>query len=200
MEHYGSGNMKSGDGLKLAVAYLQCAVKLNNQRLLVTKDPLSLLADKSLQGPCIEELAILMTTAANKSNNTTTTTAGNSNKHAQFTSDGLISGRDALALFSSLIRESDTIWVDGYEYDLQYDLHTALKRLSSTYASQCCLQQLPSKSVPPVVASNSIFVLWNPTVGKNTVLNKNSMKVLNHADGPESANKEESNANTTTGV
>ena len=192
MEHYGSGSLKTADGLKLAVSYLQAAIKLNNQRLLVTRDPLGLLSDKSLQGPCIEELAVIMSAAANKSNNNTTT----GGKNAQFGNDGLVSGRDALALFSSLIRESDPLWLDGFEYDLQMDLHAALKKLSSGYASQCCLQQLPSKSVPPVVASNSLFVLWNPTVSSsNSSNNKTHLQTANTnvtssvTDGTENKNQ-----------
>lgn len=143
---YGGSAVKLQDSesrLKLATSYLQAAVKLSQQRVMVTSDVLGFCSDKALSAPCVDDVDAIMSRIG----------VGRKGHDA-------CTGRDALFFLSSTLRAADCMWSDGFESDLLWDLQTAMRKCYPAYASQCCLSALPTAAAP-VVPNNSIFSVWN---------------------------------------
>jgi len=168
LECYGNNKLHLSDSeesrLQLAVTYLQIAIKLDIQKDFITSNILTLCNDKTLAGPCQGELASIMNGLVNRATNKPAALA--STKGTAVSDSNTATGRDALFLLSSLIREADVLWQDGFEYEMRYDLLQALKKNYNTFTTQCLISPstLPSnKGSPPTVIANGIYSLWIPS-------------------------------------
>ena len=173
LELYGSDvvevEVDYSKSLMMAVMYLQTAIKLTNQRARVTTEILVLCADKSLSSPCIDDVQQILTPLFSLTETAVATvpviggssTGSSGSKNTPIVAATGPTGRDALFILSAIMREVDRTWLDGVYSDLQWDLHHALKKTSTTYATQCCLQHLPaSMSTPPSVTLGAVYSLW----------------------------------------
>lgn len=74
----------------------------------------------------------------------------------------VLTGRDALFLLSSILRETDNTWLDSPENSIAYDLHFLIRKTFSAYESQCCTKSIPVDADALVVPTGSISSLWEP--------------------------------------
>ena len=119
---------------------------------------------------------------------------GNKGGSSGGTVTGLLTGRDAMLLLASTLREGedvDPLWMDGYERDMSYDLHNALKSLSPAYTQQCVITEPPSLlpstpegTFPPLtVAMGSLSSLWiAAAIPKSTEKSMKSSPVKNDSN------------------
>ena len=204
------GSMTPTQRLHTAVRFLLHAIKLGNQRHALMKNSLGLGEDPTLTANNIPaELSALLVACTSSSATSDTVKSKLSDHHAINTKEsakktpaaegknkavagavaGLLTGRDAMLLLASTLREAeevDPLWMDGYERDMCYDLHNGLKTLSPAYTQQCVIADPPSilpstpeGTFPPLsVAMGSLSSLWiAAAIPKSTEKNMKSSPV-----------------------
>ena len=189
VESYGDNSIDfeedSFTRLTIAVKYLVTAIKINNQSRLLSSNSVTLSNDDSFgTTPPQDLLQIILTTFSSSStidfndaskvtsHNTSrpTTGKGGAPKAAAKgmpagnagVASASISGRDAILLFSSLQREVDHFWSDGFEQNISSDIHFYLKSAYPVYKSKCTLEKLPDVTEQITVPISAVSTLWNP--------------------------------------
>jgi len=166
---------KSGEEkLKTALVFMTAALKLTKQRNTILLNPVQLSNDKSFATVQLPEALSKIMSASFTSSMSIPLPAATAapvpvdpkakGKPAAAASTGapVPTGRDALFLFSSVLREANPILPDGFELDLVADLHAAMKSSFPAYDSQCALPGPLDESSPAAVEYNSVSSLLVP--------------------------------------
>lgn len=176
--------------LKCAVVYLLAAIKVSNQQALVMKNCIALAADAAFDANPSEELKRLV---VNLSSSSATPDPDEGRRLAAAEAEAAViaakappakgakgkaaapaagagaagglapSGRDALYLLCSLLRECDPLWLDSPEHGLCADVHSLLRTAYPPYNTKCCLHECPNPTGPIDVPAATVSTLWIPT-------------------------------------
>ena len=168
--------------LKMAVMHLITGIKIGRQFSLVKQDLIGLSADKTFASPVVGALGGILASVSSSSatpENTPEAAAvaaaaaagaggGKGKAAASATPAGALAGptgRDALFLLMTTLREFDPLWTDGFEADLAADLHSLLKKDYPVYGEKAALRGVPDPvaDITGSVAGGSVSVLWLPT-------------------------------------
>jgi hypothetical protein len=193
VEVYGDHDVDLGEELgpqrlKMAVVYLLAAIKVSNQKTVLTKNSIGLAADASFDSNPSEELKSLV---ANLSSSSATPDVDEMRRLAAAEAEAAAiaakappakgkakappagaavggsslapSGRDALYLLCALLRERDPLWLNSPEQQLCADLHSLLRTSYPLYKTKCCLAECPNPNGPLDVANATVSTLWIPT-------------------------------------
>lgn len=172
--------MDQGMRLKMAVQFLLMAIKLSNQSNLVNRYSLNLTSDKvfttitdeisNILNQCSSSSATIPADSGNSAASSDVQSASAKGakppaKGAAANANAVVNGptgRDALFLFSSFMRELDSLRFDGFERNLCCDLHHLFKRAYPPYTTQCTFTGLPDPAAVLPVPLGSVSVLWSP--------------------------------------
>jgi hypothetical protein len=97
-----------------------------------------------------------------------------------------VTGKDALFLLTSMIRECDPLWSDCYECDILCDLHKFLQQDYKAYSTLCALPGVPDPVAEIVVPKGSVSSLWKlmktPSDAGTSSTDKSSVIVESNSD------------------
>lgn len=191
VERYGSDRLTwSGDDaeddpvirLSHSAYFLQMAIQLTGCIRSLHENPLDLTSDKSFSDPCPAEISSLLeavtSSSVSKSRAPGMVPAAAASVPVKgtkvpvpvaATTASQLTGRDALFALSALFRETDCLWLDGYEFDYIADLHVSLVNSFPVYKEKCTIKQVPDTSnVELKVSVGSISSLWMLACNEDT--------------------------------
>lgn len=181
VEKYGSDRIDWADDaaecnpmyrLSLSAYFLKLAIHLNGCIRNLNETPLEMTADKSFSDPCPQDIVKMLESFTSSSVSSDrqpgapqaplSPTKGSKAPPATSSPPSTqLTGRDALFALSGLCRETDPLWLDGYEYDYISDLHASLASAFPVYTEKCSLKEVPNtKSIQLNVQIGSISSLW----------------------------------------
>lgn len=167
--------------LSLSAYFLKLAIHLNSCIRNLNERPLDLTADKSFSEPCPLEIGSMLEAITRSSVSKSRAVAqapvvppspskgGKAPPATTTSAPSQLTGRDALFALSGLCRESDWLWMDGYEYDYIADLHASLVASFPVYSERCSLRAAPdTANVELKVEVGTISSLWVLTTNEDT--------------------------------
>jgi hypothetical protein len=171
----------SSERLTLAIGYLDAAIKLSKQKALVRTGSLALSDAQSLDKPITGELSRIATSCGfsstaepsvfNKADSGTPVAEDPKAKKGKGApppaTGGATSssrtGRDVLALITTILREANPLTMGESEYSLRTDLHRLLKSAFPSYVSEFTTESVPTLENPISIVKGSISAYWTPS-------------------------------------
>ncbi len=171
------GEAENDSRLRSATTYLLAAVRTSNQLAAITGGAVVLSEDATFSStPPSEELLALLLNATSSSSTAPKSAeqppsappakSAPPTKAAKGSPAVVVqgpSGRDAVFLLSSSLRECDPLWTDGPEQHFCADLHSLLKKSYPLYSARCSFEKPPHPDLSSgVVPQATVSTLWAP--------------------------------------